>query len=211
MHVEEVRMRSISSYGNKPIHTRSISVATYPADEHAIIVEGRLKDERLQEIISITSQEKIPPGVVHEIVLRLLVRGPKLTIEDLEVEYVHMPREACHETVNCLRPLIGRTISPGFTSYAKSTFGGPRGCTHLNALLIAMAPAAVQGFWNHAVARKMQPAEAAQVMDKHLLIDSCWVWRSDGPLVEELGRILSAQGTRAGKGTPEGPDSMEGQ
>jgi hypothetical protein len=202
-------MRSLSERGGKPIHTRTISVTTYPEDERTIVVEGRLRDDRLQEIFSVTTEEKIPPGVVHEIVLRLLVRGPRLTIEDLEVEYVHMPRDECRETLDSLRPLVGRSISPGFTSHVKKAFGGPRGCTHLNALLIAMAPAAVQGFWNHAVSRKMSTEKAAHVMDTRLLVDSCRVWRSDGPLVEELGRVLASRESAAGKGGPGRKGGME--
>jgi len=204
-------MRSLSSYKKNPAHTRTISIATYPAEEHAIMVEGRLKDERLIDIFSITTAEKIPPGTVHDIVLRLLVHGPDLRIEELEVEFVHVPRDACRETENCLRPLLGCTISQGFTSRVKKHFGGPHGCTHLNALLIAMAPAAVQGFWNQAVTRKMSPADAATIMDRKLLIDSCWVWRSDGPLVDDFNRILSNTENSSEAGKPDGHGGMEGQ
>ena len=202
-------MKGLSSYKKEPVHTRTITIATYPAGEHAIMVEGRLRDERLVDIFSITTAEKIPPGVVHDMMLRLLVRGPDLSIEDLEVEFIHVPRDACRETENCLRPLLGRRISQGFTSYVKKHFGGPCGCTHLTALLIAMAPAAVQGFWNQAVTRKMSSADAAHVMDTNLLVDSCWVWRSDGPMVEEFTRVLSDRGTPGGMGKPQGKGGME--
>lgn len=204
-------MKGLSSYKKWPVHTRTISIATYPAGDHAIVVEGKLKDERLTDIFSITTAERIPPGVVHDIVLRLLVRGPDLSIEDLEVEFIQVPREACRETVNSVRPLLGRRISQGFTSYVKKHFGGPCGCTHLNALLIAMAPAAVQGFWNQAVTRQMSPSEATHVMDTDLLIDSCWVWRSDGPLAGEFKKILSGREVPSEKERSGGKGGMDGQ
>jgi hypothetical protein len=190
----------LASYRTMPVHTRDITVATYPAGRDAVMVEGRLTDERRSGIFSITTGEKIPPGIVHEMVLRLLVAGPRLVIEDLEVEQVHLPRDVCRETVESLRPLVGQSISPGFTSYVKRTFGGPRGCTHLNALLIAMAPAAVQGFWTHVVGRPVSRSEASRFMDSRLLIDSCRVWRRGGPLDEEVRAILAGSGNDGAQG-----------
>jgi hypothetical protein len=172
------------------IHRRSIVISTYPAGLEAIMIEGVLKDERLRSIFSISTGEEIGPGVIHEIVLRLLIRGTRLTIDDMEVEYLHMPRTECHKTSDSLRGLIGQNISTGFTSLVKKTFGGPKGCTHLNALLIAMAPAVVQGFWSSVVSRRITPAQASKSMDAGLLIDSCWVWRSDGPLAREFQETL---------------------
>jgi hypothetical protein len=185
-------MRDLAVYKKTAVHTRSISATTYPAGRETVMIEGLLKDERLVENYSITTQEKLMPGVIHEIVLRILLRGPGLTIEDMEVRYVHMPRRECHETAESLMPLIGQKISPGFTSLVKKGFGGPRGCTHLNALLIAMAPAAVQGFWSSVVSRPISTGQAAKAMDMNYLVDSCWVWRSDGPLVRELRRTFPA-------------------
>lgn len=193
-------MKKLAYYRDKAIHGRNINISTYPAGSDAIMIEGKLRDERLTSIFSITTGERIGPGVVHEIVLRLLIRGAKLVIEDLEVEYLHMPRQQCHKTADSLMGLIGHTISPGFTSLVKKTFGGPRGCTHLNALLISMAPAVVQGFWSMVASSPLTPAQVSGSMDARFLIDSCWVWRSDGPLVREFQEVLGAQGVTDHKG-----------
>lgn len=192
-------MKNLTSYKGAPIHGRNITISTYPAGSDAIMIEGKLRDERHTGIFSITTGEKIGPGVVHEMALRLLIRGAKLVIEDLEVEYMHMPRPQCHKTADSLMGLIGHTISPGFTSLVKKTFGGPRGCTHLNALLISMAPAVVQGFWSMVASSPLTPAQVSGSMDVRFLIDSCWVWRSDGPLVRELQEVLGGQGVASSK------------
>ncbi len=183
-------MKGLASYKDISIHSRSIGICTYPAGVDAIMIEGVLKDERLCHTFSISTGERVDPGVIHEIVLRLLIRGSRLTIEDLEVEYHHLPRPECSKTADSLRGLVGKGITPGFTSLVKKTFGGPRGCTHLNALLIAMAPAAVQGFWNSMVSRPLKPSQVSNSMDARLLIDTCWVWRSDGPLAREFQEML---------------------
>ena len=56
-----------------------------------------------------------------------------------------------------------------------------------------MAPAAVQGFWaNHArnpVLDDIQP-EAVH----HFLLDTCWVWRKDGPLLKEVIQTIRERG-----------------
>ena len=77
-------------------------------------------------------------------------------------------------------------IQAGFTERVKEQVGGARGCTHLVALLLAMAPAAVQGAWS-AVAR--QPLDPATYSGTALrfLENTCWVWRADGDLMKETG------------------------
>jgi hypothetical protein len=68
----------------------------------------------------------------------------------------------------------------------KENLGGPRGCTHLNSLLLAMAPAALQGFWSSRTRKPVDLGQASKGLAKEYLIDTCWVWRSDGPLAQEL-------------------------
>jgi hypothetical protein len=169
-----------------PVHTRCITATTYSLGDDSILVEGVLKDDRLIEIFSVTTGEKMAPGVVHELVIRLLIKGPFFSIDDVDVEMRHIPRDDCLALRDALSPLIGHTIGPGFTRWVKEIFGGIKGCVHLNALLIAMAPAAVQGFWNHRVQQPLNIEEASRGMDPAFLIDTCWVWRSDGPVADEF-------------------------
>ena len=92
-----------------------------------------------------------------------------------------------------LQPLLGRRISSGFTRWVKKNFGGPNGCTHLNALLLAMAPAAVQGLYSAVMTKPSTLNEASVLLDSGYLVDSCRIWRSDGPLVKELQSAMNRE------------------
>jgi hypothetical protein len=178
-------VKNLVPFRKQAVHNRTISISTYRAGEDSIMVEGILKDTRHCSIYSVTTGEQHPPGTVHEMALRLLL-GADLEVLDLEVDMPHMPRNECYETARSLEPLRGRRISSGFTSWVKKTFGGPNGCTHLNALLLATAPAAVQGLYSAVMMQPRTAGEASLILDSGYLVDSCRIWRSDGPLVKEF-------------------------
>jgi len=171
------------------IHSRGIDVTTYTAGSDAVIVEGRLNDTRFKPTYYLSGDMR-PPGTVHEMVIRMRVAGIDLTIQDIDVVMDTVPREECRETLNSLLPVKGMQIKAGFTEQVKARVGGPKGCTHLVALLLAMAPAAVQGAW---AAMAQKPIDPSQYSDKALEIleDTCWLWRSGGPLMEETRKKLS--------------------
>lgn len=163
------------------IHTRTIDIATYKGSEDSIIVEGILKDDRLFESFLATG-EKQSPGTFHHMIIRIEVKGPKLVIEDIEVEMPKVPNEFCRETLECLAPVKGMPIVSGFTSKVKAIAGGPRGCNHLLALLIAMAPAAVQGAFSLLSLKPIDPSSGNEIRSKRLK-NTCWAWRENGPLM----------------------------
>jgi len=138
-------MQSIWKSKGEKLHSRNIEVTTYDYDGQRIIVEGFLKDDRFQETHAITG-EKFPSGAIHHMTIRLLVNCSTLLIEDIDVDLISVPREICRETIGCLAPIKGLTITKGFTAKVKKLAGGKKGCTHLVELLLAMAPAAIQGF-----------------------------------------------------------------
>ena len=108
------------------------------------------------------------------------VRGPGLVIEDIQVEMPTVPKNVCLETNRSLEPVIGMSIVSGFTMKVKELVGGAKGCAHLVALLMAMAPAAVQGAWS-AATRKPNNAKALRTYSLERLKNTCYVWRSNGP------------------------------
>ena len=166
------------------IHTRNIHVATYACKDETIVVEGQLKDDRL--IDSYRSGGKvIEPGVVHNMSIRMKVRGPELIIEDIHVDMPKVPNDACLETRRSLEPIKGMSIVSGFTVKVKELVGGKNGCAHLLALLMAMAPAAVQGAWS-AATRMPNESQALKSYSLKRLKNTCYVWRSDGPAFAKL-------------------------
>ncbi len=169
---------------NNRVQRRTISVSTYGYDGESIIVEGRLTDNRFRPTYYLNGEFR-PPGIVHDMVVRMRVKGPDLVIADIDVEMETVPREDCLETLNSLAPVKGIKIRHGFTERVKAEVGGAKGCAHLLELLLAMAPATVQGAWS-AVAQK--PVDISSFPDAAtaFLQDTCWVWRSDGPLMQDL-------------------------
>ena len=182
-------MQSIRKTKGEKIHTRNISVSTYESDGQRILVEGVLQDDRLQESHVLTG-EKFPAGVIHHMSIRLLVNCSDLLIENVDVELIHVPRDVCRETIDCLKPVKGLTITRGFTAKIKKLTGGTKGCTHVLELLLAMVPAAVQGFAAH---QSRKPADFNTDHTKmiyHFLLNTCHAWREDGPSVKAFKKKL---------------------
>ncbi|UCH21691.1 MAG: DUF2889 domain-containing protein [Deltaproteobacteria bacterium] len=183
-------MIKIDENKHEKIHTRQIKVTTYGTSEDAILVEGMLKDDRLQAVYRPTG-ENIPPDTVHHMIIRMKIRGPRLIIEDIDVDMPAVPHAECAETRNSLEPVIGMRIASGFTNNVKDLVGGARGCAHLVALLVSMASAAVQGAWT-AFSRNPEqpPGYVAKAMNA--IVDTCRVWRQDGPKLAEYRKRLKA-------------------
>lgn len=178
------------------IHRRHILIDTYPygSEEGAVIVEGKLFEDRLQHYY-LTTGEKRAPGPLHHMILRILVKGPQLQIQDIEIEMNEIPREECAETAGFMEAVRGMKIGPGFTKEVRALLGGTKGCAHLVALLLTMAPATVQGFWAYR-ARKPVSGEfkSGGTLSKYLE-NTCYVWRSDGPMMERLRERLKRDDT----------------
>ncbi|OQY13519.1 MAG: hypothetical protein B6I30_02840, partial [Desulfobacteraceae bacterium 4572_187] len=68
--------------------------------------------------------------------------------------------------------------------------GGINGCLHLTTLVLAMAPAIIQGYWVYRNKEKGDNEISPEILNNYL-IDTCWVWRKDGPLLAELRQMNS--------------------
>jgi hypothetical protein len=111
-------------------------------------------------------------------------------IEDVDVDLISVPREVCRETIDYLAPIKGLTITKGFTAKVKKLVVGKKGCTHLVELLLAMAPAAIQGFAAHQSQKpsNFDPDRANMILQ--FLVNTCHAWREDGPLVQRFKKKL---------------------
>lgn len=185
-------MQSIRQAKGKKIHERKIEVSTYHYDGQRIIIEGVLKDDRFQDSHTITG-EIFPAGTIHHMTIRLLVNCSNLLIEDIDAELISVPRDVCRETINCLAPIKGLTITKGFTLKVKKIAGGNKGCTHLVELLQAMAPAALQGFAAHQSQKKADFDSAHAKMIFKFLLNTCHAWREDGPFAEMFKKKIDLQ------------------
>ena len=171
----------LNSLKARKIHTRNIEVSTYETDTEDLIVEGILKDHLLISHYD-SSGEKRPPKTIHHMVVRMLIGAASFHIDDIEVEMPAFPHKGCDETAKSLGQIKGMNIAPGFTDKVKNMIGGTQSCSHLKTLVLSMASAAVQGFWVHRTKAPGRSGKTPDLMNRYV-IDTCWVWRKNGPLV----------------------------
>ena len=120
------------------------------------------------------------------------VKVPELEIIDAKAGFETHPHTSCPRILDHYKNLIGLNIARGFTHKVRELFGGPRGCTHITALLQAMAPAVVQATWSMAVRKRRDDGVAPGAVDKnreHMLagnINTCHVWAEDGEHLRDV-------------------------
>jgi hypothetical protein len=168
------------------VHTRSIRIDTYSADQDRIVVEGTLEDTRPLPFYNIVDQRR-EPGTVHQMVVRLLIGNMPSKILDAEAEMNTIPMEDCAPAIGSVKKLVGMEIAPGFTKAAKDRLGRLEGCSHLTSLILTLGSAIVQGMGAH---RRRTPASQK---DKESLLqfvkNTCCAWREDGQV---YGRARAA-------------------
>ena len=177
-------MSSLNRRKGRKIHTRNIEICTYESGSRHITVEGKLKEDRLIPFYH-DFGEKHPPETIHHMIIQMLIECSSLTIREINVEMPETPHQECIHTSDSIQKIKGLSISPGFTSKVKKALGGINGCLHLTTLVLAMAPAVIQGYWVYRNKEKGNKKISSEII-KDYLIDTCWVWRKDGPLAEEL-------------------------
>jgi Protein of unknown function (DUF2889) len=179
-------MNLIDRCRDRKIHTRNIEISTYEYDDEHVVVEGILKDDLLIPVY-VTGKEK-PPYSPHHMIVQLLIECPSLIIKEINVEMPAIPYEWCKETADSPDRIKGLKIEPGFTSKVKKILGQSKRCLHLTTLIFAIIPTVMQGYWTYN-ARKPGDDDIPSEMINHYLIDTCWVWRKDGPRVKMLKRL----------------------
>jgi hypothetical protein len=181
-------MKLLRTCKEDKIHSRKIDVTTYELNDKTILVYGELIDRRLVETCGM--EEKLRSGsIIHHMRICLKVSLPSLAIEEIEVELPATPNDECGELKQSLEVIKGLRITPGFTSNVKKRVGGCKGCIHLTTLLLTMAPAVLQGYWAHGDRDPKRRNISGEHMESYL-IDACYVWRREGPLVEKFAGKL---------------------
>jgi hypothetical protein len=165
------------------VHGRDIAIRTYDLGESTVLVEGRLRDERHRQR---EGEGFEGPFLIHDMAARLTIRGPEMVIQAVEAEMPHHPREGCADVLPWMQKLVGTRIASGFTQRVKRLVGDVRGCAHLTSLLITLGPAAVQGYWAaYGVGRNKLTIHDPRIK---MVVNTCYLWREDGPLIEQLRR-----------------------
>jgi hypothetical protein len=171
------------------LHTRTYAVRSYRKAEDLVLLRATVQDQKPAGLYIDDDDE---PLTIHHMLVELVVRYPELRIEEATVTFGTHPHGTCPGIASHYGELVGLSVARGFGNKVRELFGGPRGCTHVNAALQAMAPVAIQTTWS------MQPPGAAardrggerseddiKAAMRHNL-NTCHVWAEDGEQVQEL-------------------------
>ena len=186
------------STDSKPrLHTRAYEIESVLEDDEHFRLIGQLRDVNPNGLWGIGANE---PLTIHHMQVELLVLASTLTIVDVSVEMLVRPQLECRDILPAYDQLIGLSIARGFTHKVREMFGGPRACTHIGALLNAMAPVAVQSLWSFFGARQALAAEAGVAAettearqgpnsdDFARNRNTCHVWADEGPMFARMDR-----------------------
>ena len=174
------------------IHTREIRMTTFPHENSQVIVAGELIDTRHIKIFDI-SGKILEPGTIHHIRLFCQIAPDPLRIIEAEADMPVIPMPECRTTLDRVPFLAGLEIKPGFTRRVSDIMGGTKGCTHLATLTKAMAQEMVHG-WLTQKRREPTtlPENIEDIKEKGFLVDSCRMWKKDGPKIQALAQAIHA-------------------
>ena len=167
------------------LHDREYRVRGYRVADDELLLRGAVRDQKPPGLYV---AEDPDPLTMHHMQVELRVTFPSLEITGAEVIFETHPHGICPSIADHYGQLVGLSIARGFTHKVRELFGGPRGCTHTTALLLAMAPVAVQCTWSMQGSR-WQPTEgggrhsAPSPEDRHRMLvnnlNTCHVWAED--------------------------------
>ena len=163
------------------VHVRTIRAEVKRVGADELEITGRLVDERPR---STDPFDEGHDGTVHDMTLTVRVRHPDLVITAVDGRMDHRPYTLCNDAVPPLQRLVGLSVMKGFTRAVNERFGRQLGCSHLNALIQAMAPAIKQG----AGAAFQDGAKIQAGAEDYWFVNTCQAWREDGPLHDGVRR-----------------------
>lgn len=176
------------------IHDREYRVRAFRRSPELMTIRGAVRDQKPPGLYLEIDPD---PLTVHHMQLEIDVSFPDFVIRRAEVTYESHPHDTCPGISVAYEQLVGLSIARGFTHRVRELFGGPRGCTHVTALIQAMAPVAIQSSWSMraADARESggdrswaQPAAdpAARMAAMAMNLNTCHIWAEDGEMVQGL-------------------------
>ena len=175
------------------LHDREYRVRAYRVGDDQLLIRGAVRDQKPPGLYL---AEDPDPLTIHHMQVEIKVAFPSLEITGAEVLFEAHPHTSCPLIVDHYGELVGLSIGRGFTHKVRELFGGPRGCTHTTALLVAMAPVAVQCSWSMQASvsrrstssapdqRTLSPQQRETLWRSNL--NTCHVWSEHGEQVANL-------------------------
>jgi hypothetical protein len=164
------------------LHDRTYRVRAYRRSEQQMRIRGMVRD--IKPMIMALEMGR-GPIEVHHMVVDLVVDYPEMIISEVDVEFATNPHEGCPAIASKYQNLVGLPMTRGYIAKVRELFGGPRGCTHTTALLLAMGPVATQAMTSMEM-RGRQPGDwdrADRPFNPGHMINTCHFWAEDGEAI----------------------------
>lgn len=177
--------------GTTLIHTRRYEVNTYRIDATRFLLRGVMVDEKPAGLYVDSDPDVL---WVHHMIVDLEIEMPTFRINKAEVQMKEHPHARCTGIVPKYDALVGLSIARGFNNKVKELFGGPRGCTHIGALLSAMAPVAIQSSWSMRASGEEERTPRSEMTPEQreksyaMNLNTCHMWDEEGDMVNEIRR-----------------------
>lgn len=179
------------------VHTRSIVCRGFRRADGLFDIEGRFIDTRPFAYRSESRGDVAEGKALHHMQVRLTIDSSRV-IRELASAMPATPHWSCPQVNSHFQRLVGLSIAKGFKQALRERLGGIDGCTHVIGLLEAMAAAALQTFSSNTHApRPSSEPRPVHVWKIDALIDTCYAYRRDGPMLEERARRAPGQGDRS--------------
>lgn len=171
------------------IHQRTYATEAFDEGDEVMRVHGRLVDTKPFGLTLSDGQ----PLVIHDMALGLFVDSNSFEIVAVEADMDVHPYQLCKAVLASYQQLVGLSIARGYSRKVRELFGGPNGCSHIGALLLAMGPVAVQASWSLGNMHR-DPAElvdnTADPLEQErrvaMNVNTCHVWREDGENIASI-------------------------
>jgi len=161
------------------LHSREIQCRGFKRDDGLWDIEGSIIDTKTYSFNNIDRGSVGAGEPVHYMAIRLTL-DDGLLIHAAEAVTEASPYRICGNITPTFERLKGLTIGAGWRKEVMRLMGGVIGCTHLRDLLIG--PLAVTAMQTVIAAHKRR--HSADETTKPPIIDSCYAYATDGPIVE---------------------------
>ncbi|MGY9081301.1 MAG: DUF2889 domain-containing protein [Acidimicrobiales bacterium] len=173
------------------IHQRSYETEAFDEGDGTMRLVGRLIDTKPHGL-GLADGE---PLVIHDMVIEMTVASETFEILAITPTMNVRPYGECISVLATYKQLVGVSIARGYSRKVKDLFGGPMGCSHIGALLIALGPVAIQASWGMARLHDdldawspVEPDNADAERRLRLNTNTCHVWSADGEQIARLNR-----------------------
>jgi hypothetical protein len=172
------------------LHDREYRVEAFRLGPDRLLIQGAIRDQKPPGLYL---QQDPDPLTVHHMQLSIELAFPTLEVISARAGFETHPHDSCPTITEHYEKLIGLSIGRGFTKRVGELFGGPRGCTHVTALINAMAPVAMQCFWSMRAAEAQLAGDSTSIFDDDRIDDESWknivgtchIWAEDGDAVAD--------------------------